>query len=328
MSSNVPDAVGHENIVPDPDGHENTQLDTTGPESTVHEAKLKRRGHSAAGNAARAVSSPWASVAAVILAIMWTTPTLGLFITSFRTQEDIQNSGWWTAILRPWFTVKNYEAALFGGSTSLIDYFVNSLVITIPAVIIPLMLAALAAYAIAWTKFPGRNWIFVGIFALQIVPLQVALIPLQQIYNALQLPSFWQVWLSHSIFALPLAVFLLHNFMKDLPAELMEAARVDGAGHNAIFFRVILPLMKPALASFGIFQFLWVWNDLLVALIFAPARANAPLTVRVAEMSGTMGGQWYMLSAGAFISMIVPVAVFLFLQKYFVRGLLSGGLKG
>lgn len=301
---------------------------TTSTTSTTSPAKPTRRRKSAAGNAARAVSSPWASLVAVLLAVMWTTPTLGLLITSFRTQEDIQTSGWWTAFVRPWFTMKNYEAALFGGSTSLVDYFVNSLVITIPAVVIPLMLAALAAYAIAWTNFPGKDWVFVGIFALQIVPLQVALIPLQQVYNVLQLPSFWQVWISHSIFALPLAVFLLHNFMKDLPQELMEAARVDGAGHNAIFFRVILPLMKPALASFGIFQFLWVWNDLLVALIFAPSRANAPLTVRVAEMSGTLGGQWYILSAGAFISMVVPVAVFLFLQKYFVRGMLSGGLKG
>lgn len=301
---------------------------TTSTTSTTSPAKPTRRRKSAAGNAARAVSSPWASLVAVLLAVMWTTPTLGLLITSFRTQEDIQTSGWWTAFVRPWFTMKNYEAALFGGSTSLVDYFVNSLVITIPAVVIPLMLAALAAYAIAWTNFPGKDWVFVGIFALQIVPLQVALIPLQQVYNVLQLPSFWQVWISHSIFALPLAVFLLHNFMKDLPKELMEAARVDGAGHNAIFFRVILPLMKPALASFGIFQFLWVWNDLLVALIFAPSRANAPLTVRVAEMSGTLGGQWYILSAGAFISMVVPVAVFLFLQKYFVRGMLSGGLKG
>ncbi|QXT61638.1 carbohydrate ABC transporter permease [Tessaracoccus palaemonis] len=282
----------------------------------------------AAGNAARAISSPWASVVAVLLAVAWTTPTLGLLITSFRTQEDIQTTGWWTAFTNPWFTMRNYQEALFGGSTSLIDYFINSIVITIPAVIIPLLLAALASYAIAWTKFPGRDWLFVGIFALQIVPLQVALIPLQQVYNVLELTPFWRVWLSHSIFALPLAVFLLHNFMKDLPADLMEAARVDGAGHNQIFFRIILPLMKPALASFGIFQFLWVWNDLLVALIFAPSRQYAPLTVRVAEMSGTLGGQWYLLSAGAFISMIVPVIVFLSLQKYFVRGLLAGGLKG
>ena len=295
---------------------------------TATTTPAKKRGKSAAGNAARAVTSPWASLVAVILAVLWTTPTLGLLVTSFRTQADIQTTGWWTAFAKPWFTIKNYEQALFGGTTNLIEYFVNSLVITIPAVIIPLLLAALAAYAIAWTRLPGRDWIFVGIFALQIVPLQVALIPLQQIYNAIGLPAFWQVWISHSIFALPLAVFLLHNFMKDLPGDLLEAARVDGAGHNAIFFRIILPLMKPALASFGIFQFLWVWNDLLVALIFAPSRANAPLTVRVAEMSGTMGGQWYLLSAGAFISMIVPVIVFLSLQKYFVRGMLSGGLKG
>lgn len=286
----------------------------------------KRRGKSAAGNAARAISSPWASVVAVILAIMWTTPTLGLFITSFRTQKDIQTSGWWTAFVKPWFTIKNYEAALFGGSTSLIDYFINSLVITIPAVIIPLMLAALAAYAIAWTKFPGRNWIFVGIFALQIVPLQVALIPLQQLYNTLSLPSFWQVWISHAIFALPLAVFLLHNFMKDLPGELMEAARVDGAGHNAIFFRIILPLMKPALASFGIFQFLWVWNDMLVALVFADSD-SPPVTVALQQQVRQFGNNIDILAPGAFLSMIIPLAVFFAFQRQFVSGLMSGAVK-
>lgn len=287
------------------------------------------RKKSAAGSAARAVSSPWASLVAIIIAVMWTVPTLGLFITSFRTQKDVQATGWWHAFTKPWFTMKNYEEALTGSSTALSDYFVNSLVITIPSVLIPLMLAALASYAFAWIKFPGRDFLFVLVFALQVVPLQVALIPLLQFFNDTNIDGFWRVWLAHSIFALPLATFLLHNFMKDLPGELMEAARVDGAGHTQIFFRIIIPLLTPALASFGIFQFLWVWNDLLVSLIFLGGSQDvAPLTVRVAELSGTRGNAWYLLAAGAFISMIVPVAVFLGLQRYFVRGLLAGGLKG
>ena len=299
------------------------------PADKLTPSSKKKHRKSAAGDAARAVSSPWASLVAIIIAVLWTLPTVGLFITSFRTQKDVQATGWWHAFVKPWFTMKNYDQALNGSSTALSDYFVNSIVITIPAVLIPLMLAALASYAFAWIKFPGRDFLFVLVFALQVVPLQVALIPLLQFFNGAEINGFWRVWLAHSIFALPLAVFLLHNFMKDLPGELMEAARVDGAGHTQIFFRIIIPLLTPALASFGIFQFLWVWNDLLVSLIFLGGSQDvAPLTVRVAELSGTRGNAWYLLAAGAFISMIVPVAVFLGLQRYFVRGLLAGGLKG
>ncbi|MGA4508393.1 carbohydrate ABC transporter permease [Propionibacteriaceae bacterium G1746] len=297
--------------------------------TTSNGSPLARKRKSAAGNAAKAVSSPWASLVAIVIAVLWTIPTLGLFITSFRTQRDIQQTGWWHAFVKPWFTTKNYQEAMFGSSTSLVDYFVNSIVITIPAVTIPLLLASIASYAFAWIKFPGRDVLFVGVFALQVVPLQVALIPLLSLFIDTGVDGYWRVWLAHGVFALPLATFLLHNFMKDLPGELMEAARVDGAGHTQIFFRIILPLLTPALASFGIFQFLWVWNDLLVALIFLGGTQDvAPLTVRVAELSGTRGSQWHLLSAGAFISMIVPVVVFLALQRYFVRGLLAGGLKG
>ena len=202
--------------------------------------------------------------------------------------------------------------------------------VTIPSVIIPITLALLAAYAFAWIEFPGRNILFVAVFALQVVPIQVTLVPLlTQYVNWGLAGSFWPVWLSHSIFALPLAIFLLHNFMKEIPASLIEAARVDGAGHVKIFFRVLLPLLMPAIASFAIFQFLWVWNDLLVSLTFAGGNKNvAPLTVRVAELSGTLGAKWHLLSAGAFISMLVPMIVFLSLQRFFVRGLLAGSVKG
>jgi len=187
----------------------------------------------------------------------------------------------------------------------------------------------LAAYAFAWIDFKGRDFLFVAIFALQIVPIQVTLIPLQTIFVNFGLQnSFWPVWIAHTIFGLPLAIFLLHNFMKEVPASIVEAARVDGCGHVKIFFIVLLPLLVPAIAAFAIFQFLWVWNDLLVAIVFAPSPNLKPVTAAIAELSGTKGGQWELLSAGAFIAIIVPLAVFLGLQRYFVRGLLAGGVKG
>jgi len=281
--------------------------------------------------ARKALTSPWASLAALVLAVLWTIPTFGLLVTSFREQRDIRTSGWWTALSDPSFTLENYRAVLGTESSSgLRDYFINSFIVTIPSVLIPLTLAALAAYAFAWIKFPGRDILFVAVFALQIVPIQVTLIPLLTLYvDGGIAGTFWPIWLSHSIFALPLAVFLLHNFMKDIPATLLEAARIDGAGHVAIFFRVLLPLLRPALAAFGIFQFLWVWNDLLVALTFAGGgTAVAPITVALANLSGTRGNAWHLLSAGAFVSIIVPVTVFLFMQRYFVRGLLAGSVKG
>ena len=289
-------------------------------------SRVEKRAIAAKGK----LSSPWASGIAIIVAILWTVPTLGLFITSFRPQSEIQSSGWWTILSNPELTLNNYDEVLFGSSTKFATYFINSLVITLPAVIIPISLALLAAYAFAWIEFKGRNILFVAVFALQVIPIQVTLIPLLSQYVKWGINgSFWTVWLSHSIFALPLAIFLLHNFMKEIPASLVEAARVDGAGHVKIFFSVLLPLLTPAIASFGIFQFLWVWNDLLVALTFAGGAPNvAPLTVRIAELSGTRGSSWYLLSAGAFISIIVPLIVFLALQRYFVRGLLAGSVKG
>jgi alpha-glucoside transport system permease protein len=283
-----------------------------------------------AAEAKKRLTSPWVSLAAIVIAVLWTIPTFGLFLTSFRPEKDIKTTGWWTFLANPGFTLKNYTDVLFGGTTNLANYFVNSLIITIPAVIIPVVLATLGAYAFAWMKFPFRDTLFVAVFALQIVPLQVALIPLLQMYVATGLNNtFWTVWIAHSTFALPLAIFLLHNSMRDIPNELVEAARVDGAGHVLIFTRVMLPLMKPAIAAFAVFQFLWVWNDLLVALTFAGgSRDVAPLTVRVAELSGSRDQAWHLLSAGAFVSIIIPLVVFLSLQRYFVRGLLAGSVKG
>jgi alpha-glucoside transport system permease protein len=282
----------------------------------------------ASGKAKKKLTSPWASLVAVLLAVLWTTPTFGLLVTSFRPVKDINDNGWWNIVSHPAFTLDNYHDALSSGGLG--TNFINSAIITIPAVLIPISLAALAAYAFAWIDFKGRNLLFVSVFALQIVPIQVTLIPLLSLYVKLHLNgTFWTIWLSHTMFGLPLAIFLLHNFMKEIPRELIEAARMDGAGHVQIFFQVLMPLLTPALAAFGIFQFLWVWNDLLVALTFAGGTPDlAPLTVSLANLSGTQGTAWQLLSAGAFISIAIPLAVFLSLQRFFVRGLLAGGLKG
>ena len=285
----------------------------------------------AAVKAKKRLTSPWASVVAVVLAVLWTIPTFGLLVTSFRPERAIKTTGWWTFFTNPEVTLQNYQTALSTeGSAGLGAYMINSFVIVIPSVIIPICLAVLAAYAFAWIDFRGRNVLFVAVFALQIVPIQVTLIPLLTLYvDAGLAGTFWTIWLSHSTFALPLAIFLLHNFMKEIPKELIEAARVDGAGHVKILFRVLLPLLTPALAAFGIFQFLWVWNDLLVALTFAGGGTDvAPVTVALMNLSGTRDSAWQLLSAGAFVSIIVPVVVFVALQRYFVRGLLAGGLKG
>lgn len=309
-----------------------------------------------AAKAHEALTNPWASAAAIVIAILWTIPTIGLLISSFRPQGDVQSSGWWTWFTEPDVTLENYRAVVSGTDTDLATYFVNSIVITVPSVLIPISIATMAAYAFAWMKFPGRNLLFVAVFAMQIVPIQVTMIPLLTWYvNPPTFPDwlpdwliaddqvlwpqlaggdapgggFYTIWLSHSIFALPLAIYLLHNFMKEIPAELIEAARVDGAGHVRIFTRIMLPLMMPAIAAFGIFQFLWVWNDLLVALVFGGGSLDiSPLTVRLAELSGTRGQDWHLLAAGAFVSLIVPLIVFLAGQRYFVRGLLSGSVKG
>ncbi|MDQ1687664.1 MAG: alpha-glucoside transport system permease protein [Frankiaceae bacterium] len=285
----------------------------------------------ASGRAKKKLTSRWASLVAVIIAVLWTIPTFGLAISSIRPQGDIQDSGWWSFFSNPHVTLDNYRAVLSStGTGGLGSYFLNSFIIVIPSVIIPIALAALAAYAFAWIDFKGRNLLFICIFALQIVPIQVTLIPLLTLYVDSGIGgSFWAIWISHSIFALPLAIFLLHNFMKEIPKELIEAARMDGARHVQIFFRVMMPLLTPALAAIGIFQFLWVWNDLLVALTFSGGTSDiAPITVALANLSGTQGTAWHLLSAGAFISIAVPIVVFLSLQRYFVRGLLAGGLKG
>ena len=287
------------------------------------------------------LTSRGATIAALIIAILWTTPTFGLFVTSIRLPENISRNGWWTIFANPGFTLENYTQVLNFGNSQLTlgGAFINSIAITLPATIFPLVIASLAAYAFAWIKFKGRNWIFIAVFALQIVPLQMALVPLLSLFSrglkigsltlfeGMDAGGYSQVWIAHTIFALPLAIFLLHNFISEIPAELIEAARVDGAGHGQIFFRIVLPLTMPAIASFAIFQFLWVWNELLVALVFADGEV-APMTKLLAEITGSRGQDWNLLTAGAFVSILVPLIVFFSLQRFFVRGLLAGSTKG
>ncbi|GAA1247519.1 alpha-glucoside transport system permease protein [Microbacterium phyllosphaerae] len=299
------------------------------------------RFEASAGRARKRLSRPWATVASIVIAVLWTIPTLGLFISSFRERDAIETTGWWTFFTNPQLTLDNYAAVLQSGTTQLtiLESFFNSIVITIPATVIPLMIAAMAAYAFSWIEFKGRNALFIFVFALQIVPIQMALVPLLssfsrginlfgiQVTEGLDISGgYAQVWIAHSMFALPLAIYLLHNFMSEIPGEIIEAARVDGASRGQIFFRVVLPLTMPAIASVAIFQFLWVWNDLLVALVFADGAAS-PITKVLAEITGR-GEGWYLLTAGAFVSIIVPLIVFFSLQRYFVRGLLAGSTKG
>ncbi|WP_426321181.1 carbohydrate ABC transporter permease [Microbacterium sp. E-13] len=318
---------------------------TTSQPTKAEARKVARETRRNEALAHKRLTSPVATIIAVAIAFLWTIPTLGLLITSFRPGADSATSGWWTVFTNPSFTLDNYQAALTSGGTALTlgQSFLNSLAITIPVTIFALAVASLAAYAFAWMDFKGRGFLFVAVFALQIVPIQMALVPLLslfsrgleigdvQIFPGLEMRevdhSFATVWIAHVIFAMPLAIFLLHNFISEIPSDVIEAARVDGAGHGQIFFRIILPLATPALASFAILEFIWVWNDLLVATIFAPT-TSLPMTQTLNSLSGTWGNQWFLVSAGAFLVLFVPIIVFLSLQRFFVRGLMAGATKG
>jgi alpha-glucoside transport system permease protein len=291
-------------------------------------------------------SSKIATTVVWFVTIIWTIPTLGLLITSFKGEKAILDQAWWTTLLHPSFTFANYKGVFLGdGSESLsagvLPYFVNSIVITLPATIFPIVIATMAAYALAWIRFRGSDFLFFSIFALQVVPLQMALIPLLllftggahigsvTIFPALGIAGkFAGIWLPHTMFALPLAIYLLHNFIAGLPRDLMEAAYVDGANHFTVFRRIVLPLAVPGIASIAIFQFLWVWNDLLVALTFASGTEEvAPINSKLASLVGQYGSGYTQLSAGAFITIAIPLIVFFSLQRYFVRGLLAGSVK-
>ena len=353
------------------------------------------------------------NVILILLVIIWSIPTLGLLISSFRDRFDIQTSGWWTVFPhREWetvdtldpkelgldpqgvmevegvqgtfeelragvmspdgntritwvgnrrlgqievqqqiwtvswdFTLDNYKQVLLGqnfeikkpdGTTEMVpgqdmsQAFLNSLAVSIPSTVIPILIAAFAAYAFAWMTFPGRRTMFIMVVGLLVVPLQIALVPILRDYNALNLNgTFLAIWLAHTGFGLALATYLLFNYISTLPREMLESAFIDGASHFTVFVRMILPLSTPALASFAIFQFLWVWNDYLVALVFLGVDPNFKVvTQRLADLTGTFGNQWQLLTAGAFVTMILPLVVFFSLQRFFVRGLMAGSVKG
>jgi alpha-glucoside transport system permease protein len=265
----------------------------------------------------------------IIITIIWLIPTVGLLVSSFRPAGAIATTGWWTAFSDPeQFTLGLYQEALSrqGMGTS----FMNSLFIAIPATVIPIMVAAFAAYAFSWMDFPGRTTIFVLVVALLVVPLQMTFIPVLRAYTQTGLTgTFPGIWLAHAAYGLPFAIYLLRNSIGGLPRDLFESAYLDGASAFDIFFRIVMPLIVPSLASLIIFQFMWVWNDLLVSLIYLGGRpAVAPMTLTISNLVNSLGGNWQVLTAAAFISMIVPMFVFFTLQRYFVKGLLAGSVKG
>lgn len=348
----------------------------------------------------------------LVLVLIWTIPTLGIFVSSFRQRDDIASTGWWNILPhREWqpvreisptdaglnpdevmqiegvsgtfeefragietedgkriawvgnkrigrievqervwtvnwnFTLDNYMQVLGGQDfkftrpdgtveivpgDNMVGAFLNSLAVAVPSTVIPILIAAFAAYAFAWMEFPGRRWMFILVVALLVVPLQIALVPILRDYRALQLNgTFLAIWLAHTGFGLALATYLLYNYISGLPRDILESAFIDGASHFTVFTRLILPLSVPALASFAIFQFLWVWNDYLVALIFLGGNPEFELvTQRMAAIVGSRGSEWHLLTAGAFVSMVLPLLVFFSLQRYFVRGLLAGSVKG
>jgi alpha-glucoside transport system permease protein len=276
----------------------------------------------------RTKTSWFARIVLIVICFLWLVPSIGLLVTSFRTPEAALDSGWWTTILHPFrdWTFSNYSQVLNEGGRSA---FVNSLAVSLPATIIPILIAAFAAYAFTFMEFPGRDFLFVVIVGLLVVPLQIGLVPLLKLYGDVGLQgNFASVWLYHAGFGMPLAIFILRGYMATLPRGVIESAKIDGASHFQTFWRLIVPMSVPALASFAIFQFLWTWNDLLVALIFLGPGDKQVLTVQVAGLVGAQQQGWQLVTAGAFLSVIIPLIVFLSLQRFFVRGLTAGAVKG
>jgi alpha-glucoside transport system permease protein len=269
----------------------------------------------------------------IVLVAIWSTPTVGLLLTSVRSQDSAQSTGWWTVFSNPLgtdWTLQPYINAIEGG---MLDSLLNTMIVTIPATVLPLIIAANAAYAFTFIQFKGREIYFASLVALMVLPLQSALIPVlkgfvwfKQVTGIQLLGNYPSAWIVHSAFALPLAIYILRNYMLTLPPSLLEAARMDGASYYQIFWKLVMPMSIPAIASFAIFQFLWVWNDYLIAFIFV-GEQKPVMTWKLMRMLGQYGGGWQDVAAGSFISLVIPLIVFFALQRYFVRGLTAGAVK-
>jgi len=296
------------------------------------------------GESKRKGASWFVRITVTIVVLIWLFPVAGVLVTSFRPESVVDTTGWWTALGRPFrtseWTLENYRTALDSGGFQ--NAVLNSLAVVIPATVMPITIAAFAAYAFSWMEFRGRQLMFVLVVALMVVPLQMALIPILRLYTGggelfgitvfpdLDLNGkLLGIWLAHTAFGLPLATYLLRNYIGSLPSSIIESAKMDGADHFTIFWRLVVPLSVPALAAFTIFQFLWVWNDLLVAYVFlGGTRDTRVVTIALSNLIGSRGENWQLLTSAAFITMALPLVVFFSLQRYFVRGLTAGAVKG
>jgi alpha-glucoside transport system permease protein len=274
----------------------------------------------------------FAIVSMVVLCLLWSIPTLGLLVTSFRTRDDVLSTGWWTALFNPFgagWTLDNYDQVLTG-SLDMGGAFINTIVVSVPATIIPILLATFAAYAFTFMEFRGKDLIFIMIVAVMVVPIQVAFSPLLDLLGPRGLGingQYIAVWLLHTGFGMPLAVYTIRNYMSTLPKSVIESAKIDGATHFQTFWKLIVPMSVPVLAAFAILQFLWTWNDLLIAKLFLQ-NENTTVIVKLQQLLGTQGQGAELLTAGAFISMLLPLIVFFAMQRFFVRGLTGGAVKG
>ena len=282
-----------------------------------------------AGRVVAALNRTVIHVSLALIGLIWLVPTLGLLVTSFRPRSDIQSTGWWD-IFNLHLTADNYRQVL--EAQGMLQAFANTVFIAVPSTLLPLGICALAAYAFSWMRFPFRDTIFLIVVGLLMVPVQVAFIPVltgfRELVPGLELTrGYGAVWLAHTAFALPFGIFLLRNFFITLPPDMIEAARIDGASDMWIFRKIVVPVSVPAIAAYGIFQFLWVWNDLLMALVFVQDSSKFPMTRAIQNLLSQYGTEWHLLAAGAFLLMIVPLVVFFSLQRYFVQGLLAGSIK-
>jgi alpha-glucoside transport system permease protein len=297
--------------------------------SVLAEGMAGSRPQTAAGRAVAALNRTAIHVFLAFIGLVWLVPTLGLLVTSFRPRADIQSTGWWD-IFNLHLTLDNYRQVL--EAQGMLQAFVNTVFIAVPSTLLPLGICAMAAYAFSWMRFPFRDSLFLIVVGLLMIPVQVAFIPvltgMRELLPDLQLlRGFGAVWLAHTAFALPFGIFLLRNFFITLPPDMIEAARIDGASDVRIFRMIVVPVSVPAIAAYGIFQFLWVWNDLLMALVFVQDSTKYPMTRAIQSLLSQYGTEWHLLAAGAFLLMVVPLIVFFSLQRYFVQGLLAGSIK-